>query len=172
MYILYSVLHVQVLKTLVATLHIVKKYEVIYHQLKFNYKPFINKMYCKVLIVFVLFQIYLLLLLIHDFLHINSMLKYKQLYQCFFFKLQLFPCTTSLSWAQLFLFLAQVYIDWNIALALFLNWILYRAQRSYHHIRNRPSVNWPIVEPLAVNIQSAERRRVIWVYFSHALHLN
>lgn len=111
MYILYSVLHLQVLKTLVATLHIVKKYEVIYHQLKFNYKPFINKMYCKVLIVFVLFQIYLLLLLIHDFLHINSMLKYKQLYQCFFFKLQLFPCTTSLSWAQLFLFLAQVYID-------------------------------------------------------------
>lgn len=28
-----------------------------------------------------------------------------------------------------------------------------------HHIKNWPAVNWPIVEPLAVNILSAERRR-------------
>lgn len=39
-----------------------------------------------------------------------------------------------------------------------------------HHIRNWPTVNWPIVEPLAVNILSAEGRRVIWVYFRYALN--
>lgn len=45
-----------------------------------------------------------------------------------------------------------------------------KVARSNHHIRNWPSVNWPVVEPLAVNIPSAERRRVIWVSFSHALY--
>lgn len=46
-----------------------------------------------------------------------------------------------------------------------------KVARSNHHIRNWPTVNWPIVAPLAVNTQSAESRGVICVYFSHTVHV-
>lgn len=46
-----------------------------------------------------------------------------------------------------------------------------KVARSNHHIRNWPTVNWPIVEPLAVNTQSAKSRGVICVYFSHTVHV-